>query len=70
MRKPTKNTGERRETKKIPRQDKTIKTKQNVPKQRKKILPTITGRMGEAIPSTGCEIGKKILEQNMGTERS
>ena len=26
--------------------------------------------MGEAISTTECERGKKILEQNMGTERS
>ena len=31
-----KNTSERRKTKKIPRQDQTIETKQDVPKQRKK----------------------------------
>ena len=35
-----------------------------------KILPAVWGKMGEAILTTGCERGKKILEQNMGTERS
>ena len=33
------DTDERRKTKKIPRQDETILTKQGIPKQRKKILP-------------------------------
>ena len=34
----SKGNGERRETKKISRQDKTIQTKQDIPKERKKIL--------------------------------
>ena len=42
-------------------------TKQDVPKQRKKILRTSRGRMSEVIPTTGRERGKKIYEQNMGT---
>ena len=50
--------GERRKTKNIPRQDQTISTKQDIPKQRKKILPASKGRMDENIPATGCE-GKK-----------
>ena len=36
-------SGERRKTKNIPRQDQTIQTKQDVPKQRKKILSTCKG---------------------------
>ena len=36
LRRPTKNNRERRKTEKMPRQDQTIQTKQNVPKQRKK----------------------------------
>ena len=57
-------------TKKVPRQDQTIQTKQDILKQRKKILPTSWGRMGENVPVTGRERGKKILEENMRTERS
>ena len=49
-------------------QDQAIHTKQDVPKQRKKILTTSRGRMDKAIPTTGCERGKHILEQNMGME--
>ena len=45
-------------------------TKQDVPKQQKKILPTSRERTGEVIPATWCEWGKQILEQNMGMERS
>ena len=63
-------TGERRKTKKIPRQDPTIQTKLDISKQRKKILPASRGRMCEDITTTGCEESKTILEQNMGTERS
>ena len=36
-------TGERRKTKKTSRQDKTIQTKQDIPKQREKILPASRG---------------------------
>ena len=39
-------------------------------KTKKIILPTIWRRMGEAISTTECERGKKILGQHMGTERS
>ena len=35
-----KATGERRNIKKVWRQEKTIQTKREIPKQRKKILPT------------------------------
>ena len=69
-RKPTKNTSERRKTKKIPRQDQTMFTKQAVPKQGKNILPTIKERMSESISANACDRDKKILEQNMGTEYS
>ena len=36
----------------------------------KKILQTNARRMSEGIPATRCERGKKIFEQNIGTERS
>ena len=52
------------------RHDQIIQTKQDFPKQRKKILPTSRRRMDEDIPVTGCERSQKILEQNMGTEGS
>ena len=64
-----KNTDERRKSKKIPRQDQTIQTKQKVPKLRKKIPPTIRGRMGAALQRTGCDRGKQILEQNKGRKK-
>ena len=50
----------KKEHKTIPRQNQTIHTKQDFPKQQKKILPTIRGRMGEDITASGCEWGKKI----------
>ena len=51
--------------------DKTKKySKQDIPKQRKTILSASRRKMGENIPTTGCERSKKIWEQNMGTERS
>ena len=34
------------------------------------MLPTSNGRMGEVMPAIGCERSKKILEENIGTERS
>ena len=49
-------------TKKIPRQDYTIQTKLDIPKQQKKILPANRGKMGEDIPDTGYKRGKHILE--------
>ena len=54
----------------IPRLDKTTLTKQDVPKQRKKILLKSGGRMGEDLPATGCERGKNILEQDIGMKSS
>ena len=46
------STGERMKIKKISRKGKTIQTKQNIPKQRKKILPTSRGRWHKDIPTT------------------
>ena len=45
-------TDERRKIKKISGQDQTIQTKRDIPKQRKKILPTSRGRIHEDIPTT------------------
>ena len=50
----SKVTDQRRKTGKIQRH-----TKQYIPKQRKKILPASRGRIGEDIPTTGCEGDKK-----------
>ena len=68
----TTRTRLRRKTKIIPRQSqkKKIQKKQDILKQQKKILLTSRGRMGEDILRTGCEGGKEILEQYMGTKRS
>ena len=63
-------TGERRKTKKTPRQGQTVQTKLDIPKQQKKFLSAGMGRMGEDIPITECKGSKEILEQNIGTERS
>ena len=54
--------GERRKIKKISRKDKTIQTKQNIPKQQKKIQPTSRRRWHENIPITGCKRNRTILE--------
>ena len=60
---------ERMKTKSISRQDQTIETKEDIPKHRKKILPTSRRRMCKNVPATGCEGSKIILDQNMGPER-
>ena len=65
-----KDIGEGRKTKMILRQDQTIQTKQDVPKQGNKILPTGRRRIGKAIPTTKCERSEKIFDQTMGTEIS
>ena len=49
------NTGERRKIKKTLRQCITIQAKQNIPKQRKKILPRSRGRWHKHISITGCK---------------
>ena len=46
---------ERRNIKKISRQYKTIQTKQDIPKQLKKNLPTSKGRWHKGKPITGCK---------------
>ena len=64
-----KGTGKRRATRKIPRQDKTIQTKQDIPKELKIILPANIVRMFEDIAPTVRNGNKTILEENMGSER-
>ena len=63
-------TSERRRTKNIRRQDQTIQTKQDLPKQQKKILSSSRGEKRQDKPATGCIGGKTILVQNMETEGS
>ena len=53
-------------TKKISSQVKTIQTKQDIPKQWKKILRESRGRMDEDISTTRCKGSKRIFYQNMG----
>ena len=65
-----KSTGEKRKIKKIPRQGKTIQTKKDIPKQRKKIQTAVWGRWYEDIPTTGFKGSKTILVQNMATKRT
>ena len=48
------STGKRRKIKKISTQVKTIPIKQDIRKQRKKILPS-KGRWHENIPTSGCK---------------
>ena len=66
----TEGTGERKKTKKIPRQDQTIQTTQDIPNQRKKIVPASRRRRCEDIPTTECKKSKTILAQNMGMKIS
>ena len=56
------STNERRKNKKIWRKGKTKQTKQDIPKQRKKILPTSSVRSYENIPTTECKRSWTILE--------
>ena len=51
---------------------KTIQTKQDIPKQRKEILPTSGGgeRWHGNIPTTRCKRNQTILEENMATKRT
>ena len=52
---------------KLKRVDQTIQTKQELLKQRKKILPASRGRMYEDMPKNECKGKKTIMEENMGT---
>ena len=50
-------------------QDKTIQRKQDILKQRKKIIPANKGRICKDIPRTGFKRQKTNFEQNMGTNK-
>ena len=58
--KPESN-GQRRKTKEISTKGKTIQTKQDIPKQRKKILSTIGRGWHENIPTPGYKRNRTIL---------
>ena len=53
------STGERRKIKEIPTKGKTIQTKQDIPKQRQKILPS--RRWHKNIPTTRCKRNWKLM---------
>ncbi len=63
------STGERRKTKEISTKNKTIQTKQDIPKQPKEILSTIEMRWHENIPTTECKRNWKILNYNKATKK-
>ena len=54
--------GEKRYIKEISTKGKTIQTKQDIRKQRKKILPTSGRRQPENIPTIGCKRNGTILD--------
>ena len=58
------STGESRKIKDISTKGKTIQTKQDILKQRKKILSTTGRRWHENIPTTGCKRNRMILDKN------
>ena len=63
-------SGERRETKEVSTKGKTIHTKQDIPKQRKKILSTIRGAWHKNIPTTRRQRNRTILDENMAIEKA
>ena len=63
-------TGEKRKTKKIPKQEQTTQTKQDILKQCEKIIPESRERMHENIWTTGWQGNKILLEQDKGTKRT
>ena len=56
------STGQRMKTKEISTKGNTIQTKQDIPKQRKKILSTIRREAHENIPITGYKRNRTILD--------
>ena len=64
------SAGERRKIKEISTKGKTIQTKQDFPKPRKKILSTIGREWHENIPTTGCQRNRTILDENMATNKT
>ena len=64
------STGQRRKIKEISTKGKTIQTKQDIPKQLKKILSTIEREWYENIPTTGYKRNRTILDKNMATKET
>ena len=64
------SSGERREIKEISTKGKTIQTKQDIPKQQKKILSTTRRAWYKNMPTTGRQRGRKFLEENMATKKA
>ena len=65
-----KDIDERKETQKMLRQSQAIQTKQDVPKQWKKILPTSRWKMHVDKSTMKCQGKNAILEWNMRRERA
>ena len=63
-------SSERRKTEEISTKGKTIQTKQDIPKQRKKILSTIGRAWHKNIPTIRRQRNRKILDENMATEKA
>ena len=63
------STGERRKIKEISTKGKTIQTKQETPKELKKIQSTTGRRWHENIPTTRCKRNPTILDWNMATKK-
>ena len=63
------SAGERKKIKEISTQGKTTTTKQDFPKQWKKILPAIRREWRENIPTTWCQRNRTILDENMATKK-
>ena len=66
----TESTGQRRKTKEISTKGNTIQTKQDIPKQRKKLLSLIGREWHENIRTTGYKRNRTILDKNMATKES
>ena len=63
------NTGERRKIKEILTKGKTIQTKQDIPKQRKKIISATRRAWRKNLLTTGCQRNRTILQKNMATKK-
>ena len=64
------SSGKRREIKDILTKGKTIQTKQDIPKQRKKILPTTGRAWHKNILTTGHQRDQMFLDENMATKKA
>ena len=64
------NNGQRRKIKEISTKGKTIQTKQDIPKQRKKILSTIGREWHENIPTTAHKRNRTVWDKNIATKET